>query len=249
MTIIPAIDLLDGACVRLYKGDYESSTVYDTDPLEQAMRFKAAGARRIHLVDLDAARGGGKNNRAVIRRLCESVEARFEVGGGIRTEEDVKELTDAGVQRLVVGTAFARDPAVLAKWTKRFGRIFIAGIDAADGRARISGWEEDSGVGDLELAAMAAGNGALSIIYTNIDRDGTLAGPDVERTVLVAAASKLPVIVSGGIRGEEDFRRLFSGKPEGIAGVIVGKALYENRFDLKRVLALYQSEEENDDRW
>jgi phosphoribosylformimino-5-aminoimidazole carboxamide ribotide isomerase len=246
MTIIPAIDLLGGACVRLYKGDYDQSTVYDTDPLEQAMRFKAAGARRIHLVDLDAARDQGKHNREVIRKLVEHVDAQFEVGGGIRSEDDVKELVDAGVRRLVVGTAFARDPSVLRRWTERFGRIFIAGIDAYGGKVRISGWEEDSGISDMELAAMAAGNGAVSIIYTNIERDGTLTGPDIERTRLLADASGLPLIVSGGIRGEDDFRTLFNDACKGIVGVIVGKALYEKRFDLKRVLALYQHEAESE---
>jgi phosphoribosylformimino-5-aminoimidazole carboxamide ribotide isomerase len=249
MTIIPAIDLLDGACVRLYQGDYDNSTVYDTDPLEQAMRFKAAGARRIHLVDLDAARGKGKNNREVIRRLCDAVDAHFEVGGGIRTEDDVRELTEAGVDRLVVGTAFAREPELLRRWSDRFGRLFIAGIDAVNGMARISGWEEDAGISDIDLAKLAALNGALSIIYTNIERDGTLQGPDIERTVMVAAASGLPVIISGGVSGEGDFRRIFGDSPEGIAGVIVGKALYEKRFDLKRVLALYQSEAEPDGEW
>jgi len=250
MTIIPAIDLLDGHCVRLYRGDYDRSTVYDTDPLEQAMRFKAAGARRIHLVDLDAARGKGKHNREVIRELCEKVEARFEVGGGIRNDHDVEELTAAGVDRLVIGTAFARDPSIIRRWTERFGKKFIAGIDATDGTAKISGWEEDAGISDVELAAMAAGNGAISIIYTNIKRDGTLSGPDIENSVRIAEASGLPVIISGGIGGEEDFRRILGNKPEGIAGIIVGKALYEQRFDLKRVLALYQSEvEEAQEEW
>lgn len=242
MTIIPAIDLLDGACVRLYRGDYEQSTVYATDPLEQAMRFKAAGARRIHVVDLDAARGKGKHNREVIRRLVSAVDTRFEIGGGIRSQEDVQELVDAGVDRMVLGTAFARDPDIIARLSARYGKLFIAGIDAERGMVKVSGWEEDSGIQDLDLARDAARAGALSIIYTNIERDGTLSGPDVERSSLIAEAAGIPVIISGGIRGEEDLRLLHEVQPDGISGVIVGKALYEGRIDLKRVLTLYQHE-------
>ena len=242
MTIIPAIDLLDGACVRLYQGDYDRSTVYGTDPLEQAMRFKAAGARRIHLVDLDAARGKGKHNREVIRKLTSAVDVRFELGGGIRNKDDVEELVDAGVDRLVLGTAFARDPDIIARFSDAFGKIFIAGIDAEKGKVKVSGWEEDAGMSDLELAKQAAAAGALSIIYTNIERDGTLTGPDLDRSVMIAEVAGIPVIISGGIRGEEDFRQLHQEQPRGIAGVIVGKALYEGRFDLKRVLTLYQHE-------
>lgn len=246
MTIIPAIDILNGACVRLYRGDYSKTTVYANDPLEQAMRFKAAGARRIHIVDLNAARGE-ENNRDIIRKLCGAVDAEIEVGGGIRSEQDAEELCEAGVDRLVVGTSFARDPSILEGWTKRFGRRFIAGIDAIDGEVRVSGWEKSGGMKAVDLAARAADAGAVSIIYTNIQRDGTLEGPDIEGTCKIAQKAGIPAIVSGGVKGEEDFKQLFNQLPRGIAGVIVGKALYEKRFDLKRVLALYQSEIKKDE--
>lgn len=245
MLIIPAIDLLDGKCVRLYKGDYSKVTVYSDDPVAMARSFVTSGAKRIHLVDLDAARGSA-NNRSIIAEICRQVDALFELGGGIRTQDDVKEIVDIGVDRLILGTVFARDPECGARWTAQFGKKFIAGIDALNGEVKVSGWQQGVRMADTELAKKAAECGMCSIIYTNIVKDGTLSGPDTERTLTIAEVSGLPVTVSGGISCAQDFADIVhnprcAGR---IGGIITGKGFYEKRFDLASVIARYQIEED-----
>lgn len=241
MLIIPAIDILCGKCVRLCKGDYGKVTLYGDDPCSVAAAFVKAGAERIHIVDLDAARGG-KNNRDVIAEIRKKIDVVLEVGGGIRTEEDIGKIVEIGIDRLILGTVFAKDPSCALRWSEKFGRKFIAGIDALDGEVKVSGWESGSGISDTELAAKAAENGICSIIYTNIVRDGTLSGPDIERTLKIADASSVPVTVSGGISCEQDFcdivsNPLCTGK---IEGIITGKGVYEKKFDLSSVISKYQ---------
>lgn len=240
MLIIPAIDILNGRCVRLFRGDYDSATVYDADPVETALSFERAGVGRIHIVDLDAARGSG-HNRGVISDVREGVSAVLDVGGGVRTEEDILELLEIGIDFLVAGTVFARDPGVLGRWTERFGSRFIAGIDAVAGEVKTAGWIEGSGQQAEVLAKVAAAAGAVEIIYTDIDRDGTLSGPNVEATARIAEVSGLPVILSGGIGGMDDLERVVARAGEGIRGVITGKALYEGRIHLPEALARFGS--------
>ena len=244
MLIIPAIDLLDGKCVRLYKGDYSQVTVYSDDPVAMARSFVASGARRIHLVDLDAARGG-KNNRKVIASIRREVDALFELGGGIRTDDDVKEIIDIGIDRLILGTVFAKDPEIGARWTALYGKKFIAGIDALDGDVKVSGWQQGARIADTDLAKKAAECGMCSIIYTNIVKDGTLSGPDTERTLTIAEASGIPVTVSGGISCQADFADIVQNPrcAGRIGGIITGKGFYEKKFDLSQVIARYQKEE------
>ena len=244
MLVIPAIDLLGGKCVRLYKGDYSKVTVYSDDPVAMARSFVAAGAKRIHLVDLDAARGG-VNNRYVIAHICREVDVLFELGGGIRTEDDVKEILDIGVDRLILGTVFAKDPECGARWTAQYGKKFIAGIDALNGEVKVSGWQQGSSISDVDLAKKAAQCGMCSIIYTNIVKDGTLSGPDTERTLTVAEASGLPVTVSGGISCEADFADIVNNPQCAgrIGGIITGKGFYEKKFDLATVISKYQKDE------
>ncbi len=237
MTIIPAIDLLGGKCVRLFQGDYSQSTQYDYDPAEAAKEFEGAGAKRIHLVDLDAARGG-ENNRTTIARIRAAVSCVLEVGGGVRSEEDIRELLEIGVDRVIVGTMMVREPALVAKWAKQYPRL-IAGIDARDGIVRVSGWEDASSMSDEEAAAWAGAHGMLSIIYTDISRDGTMQGASLERTVKIAERAGLPVILSGGVRGPEDIEA--ASKRRGIVGVITGRALYEGRIELREVIERYQT--------
>ncbi len=249
MIIIPAIDLLDGACVRLFKGNYNDSTVYNSDPVDMAGQLVKSGCERLHIVDLDAARGKGKNNRDIIRKIRKSIDVIIETGGGIRTEPDVKELLDIGIDRLILGTVFAVEPEIAGRWTEKFGNHFIAGIDALKGEVKISGWEEESSLSDTALAEKAAENGIISIIYTNIDKDGTLEGPDIESCVRIAEVSRLPVIVSGGISCEADFKIISELNHPGISGVITGKAVYENRFDLKRIINEYQEQVNSGVKW
>ncbi len=243
MKIIPAIDLLNAACVRLYRGDYNNSTVYSGDPVQTAIQICRSGCSRLHIVDLDAARNRGKTNRKTIKKIREAVpDVIIETGGGIRTEKDVEELLGIGINRLILGTAFARNPSIASKWTNQYGSFFIAGIDALDGEVKISGWEEGSMIKDSDLAKKAADNGIISIIYTNINRDGTLSGPDIENSIRIAKASGLPVIISGGISSDNDFHRIQEQGTAGIAGVITGKAFYEGKIDLKKMVTLYESE-------
>ena len=242
MLVVPAIDLLGGRCVRLHQGDYAQAETYDLDPVDVARGFVAAGAQRIHLVDLDAARTGAATNRAVIGAIRKAVGVTVEVGGGIRTDDDVKALLDQGVDRLVVGTVLVKNPDLVAGWTTTFGAKFIAGIDARDGNVKVSGWEEGSALLDTDLAATCRGLGLISIVYTNIARDGTLSGPDLERTLLVAEAAALPVILSGGIASLADFEAVRRADHPLLAGVITGKALYKNRIDLADVIAKFQND-------
>lgn len=245
MLIIPSIDLLGGSSVRLRQGDYAQATLYDRDPVEVAHRLAAAGARRIHLVDLDAARGSG-NNREVIARIRAAVGCILEVGGGVRAESDVRELIERGADRIIVGTALAKQPEEVARWAKAYGWM-LAGIDAKGGRVMIHGWEEGSELLDIDLARGAKALGLVGIVYTDIERDGTLSGPSLEPTLRVARAAGLPVVLSGGVSTEEDFARA-SLCPE-IVGVITGKALYEGRFDLAKVIERYQTPEEGEASW
>ncbi len=248
MIIIPAIDLIDGKCVRLYKGNYDSSTVYNEDPVETAKEFEQAGAVRIHIVDLDAARGGS-NNRDIIKRIKKEVSCTVETGGGIRTEDDIKELIDCGIDRMIAGTVFAKTPEVVAGWIETYGKKFIAGIDALDGEVRVSGWEKGSGVSDSELSRKAAEIGIISIIYTNIAKDGTLSGPDLENTIRITKESGLPSILSGGISSIDDLKAVAeNSEASGIRGIITGKALYEGRLDLVQAIKEYQ-DEDSDTGW
>jgi phosphoribosylformimino-5-aminoimidazole carboxamide ribotide isomerase len=244
MRIIPAIDLLNGSCVRLYQGSYAAPTIYDRDPVSTARRFADAGAERIHVVDLDAARGNPQTNRPVIAAIRRAVPAVLEVGGGIRRDEDAAELDEIGVDRMVIGTLLIRDPGRVAAWARRYRGKIIAGIDSRGGTVQVSGWEEDSSLSDLQAAGLAAESGAVSIIYTDIARDGTMSGPNLQRCREIARHAGLPVIVSGGVRGEEDFAALAAEDPALLPGIITGKALYERRFDLTEVLQRYQNRAE-----
>lgn len=241
MLIIPAVDMLGGHCVRLYKGDYDQSQTYSDDPYQTALNFQKEGARLIHLVDLDAARGQG-DNRKVIRKICRELDAEVEIGGGIRSEKDVEELLEAGARRLILGTLLAREPEVAEAWVKKYPEAdFIAGIDALDGEVKVSGWEKESGIQDADLAVAAAKMGFKGIIYTNIARDGTLTGPDIENTARIANACKIPVIVSGGVSSHEDLKAIADAGVEGFWGVITGKAVYEGHIDVAKAVSDFQN--------
>lgn len=239
MIVIPAIDILGGKCVRLYQGDYARRTVYDYDPPDAAREFEAAGARRIHLVDLDAARGQ-EPNRETIRRVREAVSCVIEVGGGVRSEQDIRELGEIGVDRIIIGTMMIREPALVAVWAERYPRL-IAGIDAREGLVRVSGWEDGTSVSDEEAARWARNHNMRAIIYTDISRDGAMRGPALERTAHIAGVSRLPVVLSGGVRSAEDIAA--ASETKGIVGVITGRALYEGSIELRAVIERYQTDE------
>ena len=237
MIAIPAIDLIDGRCVRLTEGLFNTAKIYKDDPAGVAAGFAEAGVKRLHLVDLDAARGVG-DNRAVIAAVRKAFPGILDVGGGIRSLDDVKALEDLGVDLMIVGTALAKDTAEVARWAAQVPGVLAAGIDARDGEVMISGWETSSALRATDLAIKARDIGMAEIIYTDISRDGTLTGPNVPETVAVAKASGLPVVISGGVSGMDDLRSLAADPPEGVSGVIFGKALYEGHIDLKEAVGL-----------
>ena len=239
MLVIPAIDLKNGSCVRLVQGRQADVTVYDEDPVAIAKQFAAAGARMIHVVDLDGAfKGGESPNRAVMKKIVEAVDAGVEFGGGIRSVDDVQQLCDAGVARVVVGTMAVESPELLKELITRFGEKICVGIDARDGQVMTRGWEEGTRISAVDLAGNVASAGIKRIVYTDIARDGMLTGPNVEQTVAVARAAKVPVTASGGVSSLDDIKRLRDAGEPLLDSVIVGKALYEQKFRLEDALNL-----------
>jgi phosphoribosylformimino-5-aminoimidazole carboxamide ribotide isomerase len=234
MIILPAIDLIGGRCVRLRQGDYKQETVFDEDPVAVARRFEASGAKWLHVVDLDGARLGEPRNLATIREIVAAVRMSVEVGGGIRTTAAAQGLLDMAVARVILGTRAAREPEWLAEVARKFpGRVAL-GLDARAGRVAVEGWQEESGRTASDVAASVAGLPLAAIIYTDIARDGMMAGPNVEATAALAKASRFPVIASGGVTTVDDVRRLTK---VGVAGAIIGRSLYEGRITLDAALA------------
>lgn len=230
--VIPAIDLRDGKCVRLFQGSYEKETVYFDDPVKMAKLWRIQNARVVHVVDLDAARGDGANNREVIEEITRALDIPIQVGGGVRTLEDIEALLEAGVYRVILGTSAVRNPDLVSEAIERFSSVRISvGIDARDGEVRIDGWTEGSGVDSIDLALDMERRGVRRIIYTDIGRDGTLEGPNMDAyRTLGKALSHAQITASGGVGQYQDLLRIKELKPYRVDSVIVGRALYENRF-------------------
>lgn len=227
MYLLPAIDILDGRAVRLAKGDYDAVTVYNDDPGLQAQLFEEAGAEWIHVVDLDGAKSGHPENIAVVERILKLTSLKVEVGGGVRSLETVERLADAGVARVVLGTALVRDPDFAQAAVERFGApLLCAGIDAKAGEAAVAGWRESSGVGAHDLARVMARLGYEHLVFTDIARDGMQTGIDPAAYEAMARAFGHPVIASGGVATAADVEAL-AALGDAIEGVIAGRALYE----------------------
>jgi len=235
--LIPAIDLLGGRCVRLAQGRYEEATLYGDDPAEVAARFCTHALRRLHVVDLDGAKAGRPMNRGAIAAIVAAAKGvPVQLGGGLRTAAAVEESLALGVQRVIFGTAALRAPDLVRECAQRFpGRIAV-GIDARDGRVAAEGWTEASDVDAGELARRFEDAGVAAIVHTDIVRDGMLQGPNLEASAALAAMVSIPVIVSGGVSSLEDIRRTVSLATRGVAGVIVGRALYTGAVDLGAAL-------------
>lgn len=230
--------------MRLLRGEETAETVYSDEPLAVATGFERSGAPWLHVVDLDGALRGKAKNRPVIREIVTEVEIPVQVGGGIRNDADVEELLAAGVSRVVIGTRAAEDPDFVRRCVTKFGAEAVAvGIDVRRGRVMTRGWRHGSDVDALEVARTMAQVGVRWAVFTEISRDGTLAGPDLEAIRAVAAGSDLQIIASGGIGRLEDLVALSKLKSEGVAGAIVGKALYEGRFTLREALQTVGSRE------
>jgi phosphoribosylformimino-5-aminoimidazole carboxamide ribotide isomerase len=236
MIVYPAIDLRGGRCVRLVEGDFARETVFGDDPVAVARRWAAAGAQWIHVVDLDGARAGAPVQADLVGDICRAVSVPVQVGGGLRDEAAVRRVLDAGVARAVVGTVAVRDPDVCTHLCRTFpGRVAV-GIDARDGVARVAGWEEGSTARATDLAATVAARGAAAIVYTDIGRDGTERGPNVDETCAVARAAGIPVIASGGVGSLAHVHAVARRAADGIAGLIVGRALYTGAVRLEDAL-------------
>ena len=239
MLVIPAIDLKNGSCVRLVQGRANDVTVYDEDPVEVAKQFARAGAQMIHVVDLDGAfKGGESANRAVVKKIVAAVDVAIEFGGGVRSINDVQQLCDAGVARVVIGTVAVESPDLLRELIGAFGEKICVGIDARNGQATTRGWEKETQIKAVNLAKFVVSCGVQRIIYTDISRDGMLTGPNVEQTVSVARAANVRVTASGGVSSLDDIRRLRDAGEPLLDSVIVGKALYEQKFKLEDAMNL-----------
>jgi phosphoribosylformimino-5-aminoimidazole carboxamide ribotide isomerase len=229
--VIPAIDLRGGRCVRLFRGDPGAETVYDADPVETAIRFEAEGARRLHVVDLDAALGDG-SNRDVVVRILRAVAVPVQVGGGLRTAADVGEILARGAARAVLGTSAALDPALVGTVVDEVGDRVVVAVDVRNDRVMVRGWREE-GPGLEEAIASLADAGAPRFLVTAIVRDGTLDGPELDLYRRVVGSTDVPVIASGGVRHAGDVRAL---REVGVEGVVVGKALYAGTLELAEVI-------------
>ena len=237
MEILPAIDLLDGRCVRLYQGDYQQSQIYHENPVEVARQWADQGATRLHLVDLDGAKVGQPVNLAAIEAIIRAVDIPVQVGGGLRDRASVIKLLEIGVGRVILGTIAVEQPELVANLCKEFPQQIVVGIDARNGKVATRGWLETSTVEATDLAQQMEKLGAAAIIYTDIHRDGTLVGPNLDALREIAAPLDIPVIASGGVSALRDLLSLLSLEPLGVNGVIVGKALYTGDVDLKEAIS------------
>ncbi len=233
MLLIPAIDLKDGKCVRLRQGRMEDSTVFSDDPVAMAERWVRAGARRLHVVDLNGAFAGQPVNAQVIRRIAQTFpDLPIQVGGGIRDEQAIDAYLDAGVQFVIIGTKAVQEPHFINDLCLEYPGHIIVGLDAKDGRVAVNGWSKLSKHNVIDLAQVFERYGVEAIVYTDISRDGMMQGVNVDATVRLAQAIGIPVIASGGVSTLDDVRALCAVEQEGIMGAIIGRALYEGGIDL-----------------
>jgi phosphoribosylformimino-5-aminoimidazole carboxamide ribotide isomerase len=236
--LYPAIDLKDGACVRLLRGEMASATVFSADPAAQARQFADAGFSWLHVVDLNGAFAGRSVNGEAVKAIRGSVDLRMQLGGGIRDRRAIDEWLALGIERVVLGTAALRDPDLVRRAAADHPRAIAVGIDARDGRAAIEGWAETTGVGIVDLARRFEDCGVAALIYTDIARDGALSGVDAQAIADFARRVSIPVIASGGVSSVADIAALKAHEADGIAGVICGRALYDGRIDPRAALRL-----------
>ncbi len=241
MQLYPAIDLKDGQCVRLKQGEFKEITVYSQKPEEVAALWQSQGATFLHLVDLDGALAGRSVNDKVIKKIADTVSIPIEIGGGIRSEEAIESMLSLGAARVIIGTKAVENPEFIRDMVKQFGQDrIVAGVDAKDGMVAVEGWEKISGITASELCGRMKEYGVRHIVYTDISRDGMLTGPNVEYTKKLTEETGMNIIASGGMSSMEDLRQLYHG---GVRGAIIGKALYENRIDLKEAIEAFEKQD------
>lgn len=234
-TIYPAIDIRGGKCVRLLQGDYNQETIYGDSPFEMASKFANDGSEWIHMVDLDGAKAGKRINDHHVLKVAQELDAKVQIGGGIRTEEDVAYYLDNGVDRVILGSSAISHPDFVKKMLSRYKEKIAIGIDARDGYVAVEGWLKTSEIKAVDLGKELAEHGAEVFIFTDITKDGMLSGPNIEAIAELGEATGKEVIASGGVSTLEDLSNLRS-RSESISGAIVGKALYTNKFTLKQAL-------------
>ncbi len=240
MRLYPAIDLKDGQCVRLFKGDMNAATVYSDDAAAQARRFEAAGFDYLHVVDLNGAVSGVLTNQPVIQTILDQVAVPVQLGGGIRDMAAIDRWLGMGVARVILGTVAVKDPALVKAAAKKYPGQVVVGIDARAGMVAVEGWVEASTVKAVALAQLFEDAGVAAIVYTDIARDGTLSGPNLDETAALAEAVSIPVILSGGIGTLADLEAVKARAVPGIEGIIIGRALYENTIQPYDALAMMQ---------
>ncbi len=241
MILYPAIDLKDGMCVRLRQGDMASATVFHADPVAQAKTFQAQGFEYLHVVDLDGAVAGKPVNAAAVERIRQAVTMPIQLGGGIRDAATLEGWLGKGVDRVIIGTAAVRDPALVRYAARKFpGRVAV-GLDSRDGMVAVEGWAQASQLRALDLARRFEDAGVAAIIHTDIARDGLLTGLNLEATLALAQATAIPVIASGGLASLADVKALLAPRAQKLAGAIVGRALYDGRLDAAAALQLIRS--------
>ncbi|MGH1374962.1 MAG: 1-(5-phosphoribosyl)-5-[(5-phosphoribosylamino)methylideneamino]imidazole-4-carboxamide isomerase [Alphaproteobacteria bacterium] len=229
MIIYPAIDLKNGQCVRLYKGDMSKDTIYNDDPAAQGYDWAHAGFSWVHVVDLDGAVNGAPANHSAVRKIIKSVDIPVQLGGGIRTMAQIEKWLEEGVSRVILGTIAVRDPELVKEACNKFPGQVAVGIDARNGKVAVEGWVKESDLEATELAKMFEDAGVCTIIYTDIDRDGTGEGINAVSTIALAQSTSIPVIASGGVGSLDDLKLVRDAAEYGVEGVVVGKALYDGR--------------------
>jgi len=238
MLILPAIDLKDGTCVRLEQGLMDRDTVFNDDPAAQALEWQNQGAELLHIVDLDGAFAGEPRNRNAIEAIIKAINIPAQLGGGIRDLATIEAYLSLGLARVIIGTAAQRNPELVVEACARFPGRIVVGIDARNGMVAVQGWAEVTGITAVELALRFEGCGVAAIIYTDINRDGMLQGPNIDATRKLAEAIAIPVIASGGVSSLKDIERLMAIESSGVTGVITGKAIYTGTIKLAEAIAL-----------
>lgn len=238
MIFFPAIDLKDGKCVRLYQGDFDKVTIFNDSPKSQAEKFAQEGAEYLHLVDLNGALEGKSINSDSIKEIIDSLEIPIQLGGGIRTSENIEHWLNLGIERVILGTIATKDPNFVKQACKEFPNKIVVGIDAKNNKVAVEGWGKESNIEVIELAKMFEDSGVAAIIYTDISKDGTMEGADFEGTKALAESVNIPVIASGGISSIEDIKKIKELESSGVSGVISGRAIYENAFSVREAVEI-----------
>ena len=241
MILFPAIDLKDGMCVRLQQGDMQRATVFNRDPAAQAHTFETQGFRHLHVVDLDGAFAGKPMNGAAVERILETVGLCVQLGGGIRDMATVEGWLEKGVNRVIIGTAAVRDPALVKEAAKKFPKRVAVSLDARDGKVAVEGWAETSELTVLDIAKRFEDAGVAAIVYTDVARDGMLKGINWDATIALAEAISIPVIASGGLASIDDVKTMTEPRAKKLEGAIAGRALYDGRLDAAEALKLIRA--------